>query len=222
MFDRLLNVFREESRKISSEILEKRLENFLNELNGNDDEILFARLNEVLPLLSQIPGERFDLLIEHKFSSFIRESLWKILQRWHRETQLNSKELALFWNLTRLLKKIYSQVSNISLLIDFFSNENLLEQMTENLCDLSKSAAFVRKHELKLFSRLIDLLNKLQNDSNRFDVLLDPIIECLLSENAVQSFVTLPQHVKGTEKFFLVKCSNFVLNSNGKKKFFLC
>ena len=211
--------------KISKVEFQQILDDAFNQLQHERDTNVF---NEILTSIFSIPNEIIVTMINHRFFVQLRTNFVQILHRWNQKSQLKEVESFYFWNLNKLFR-IFIQTTSINLdtLLNGIADRTFLKEIAEILTNLSTSMKFSDGHELKLLTNLLRNLNKCQirlgreNSSkiDTFEILLQPIVQCLTSTNVIDSFLDLTKQsrkMNSKEKFYLVQLPNFLLSYQGQ------
>jgi hypothetical protein len=208
--------------------LEHILQIFVLDLSRIDDETFHLHhVNKILVVLLQIQSTHLSAIVEHRLFSHLRTSLIHILKQWQSTSHLNDIEIVAFGNLTKLIRLTWKHTTKIDIYATWLCDATLLDSIRLCLIVISSAEKILDEYIVKLLSRLLNVYRSCQkkitridsNNANRFSVLLDSIIQCLSCSHVINTFLNIDPtktSLATKEKFFLLKCSMFLLSYHGK------
>ena len=193
----------------------------------SDQEQRSNYLSQVTVTLLEVSPTVLSSILDHELFTLVRTRLVEVLKQWHHVVHLSKTDLFAFWNITKLLRKLSSNSVTLRAYSSWLSDSQLLETVVTSLNDLATTNKYFNDQELKLFIRLLNIYDNCQDwlttenlaDQDRFQTALDPIVKCLTCQHVTDAFLQLDKSsdsMKTKEKFFLIKCSNFLLSCEGR------
>jgi len=230
------NIISEKAEVISSSELTNLLDEIFNEFaNFQDQKQQLTNLKDILVVLLSVRRRTLASITQHKFFTLLRKPLIQILQQWNNGSDLNEDEAITFRNITKLLKSLVKEITDVNLYPSWLSDSSLLDTIAVCFTNISKSSKFFDKENEQETKSFISLLNTYddyqkdldsENTSNQDKLvkLLDPILHCLTSHFYLDSFnqiQTGKESISRKAKFFLIKCPTFLTSYDGRFFYFL-
>ena len=217
-----------EANVISTFDFKGSLDQLVRHLQATNDQGQRSNyLNQIIATLVDIPHAVLIAILDHQLFTLVRTSLTEVLRQWHRTVHLSETGLFTFWNITKLLRKLSSNTVSLKAYSTWLADAHLLKAVAASLTDLATTNKYFNARELKLFILLLHIFGDCQDwlttenaaDPDRFQALFDPVFKCLTSQHVTDAFLKLdksPESMSTKEKFFLLRCPNFLLVCEGK------
>jgi hypothetical protein len=226
-------ILRNQSATISREELTNKLNQLtyiLKTLNNNyHHQQQLHILIDVLDALIGVHPSMLASVSQHEFFSILQITFIDILRQWRRLSSLPDDQSFMFYLMAKLLTIVINNIDSINLLPPWLMDSILLEAIADCLTDIASSGKFLdhqNKRQFKHFTRLVDtyidyqqrLTDEDHSNKNTFIKLLHPVLHCLTSSHFIDTFTNTSVDTKSMttiEKFFLIKCSAFIISYNG-------
>jgi hypothetical protein len=227
----------EQANVISSEELTGILDSFftqIEKLHNQNKQI--ENLRDIIAVLIHVRQPVLDSIVQHRFFTLLPIPLNHILQQWNKNSTLNENSGIIFRNLTKLLTKLFRELTEFRQYPFWFTDASLLDTTGVCLTNLSKSGKYFEKSNrrtVKIFIRLFDIYEEYQYllstetnvDQEKLGRLIDPLVQCLSSSFYIDSFDNIEKGASlrsKQEKFFLTRCPKFLISYNGIFIMFIC
>ncbi|CAF1432467.1 unnamed protein product [Rotaria magnacalcarata] len=214
---------------ISTLELTKLLEKILRKLKRVQDSEQLLNLNAIVIALKHISSSILVSIAPHKFFIQLEEPLRNVIEKWLTNSNLNDDEAFAFRNIIKLLRTLYKNAEHNDFHPSWLFDSPFLNIIATCLTNLSKPENRFFENtpfESKCLTRLLRIYDRYQerlhtqNSSNRDALiqLIDPIVQCITSENYLDSFRKLQSNsLDSKQKFFLLRCPSLFITYNGSR-----
>ncbi|CAF3697610.1 unnamed protein product [Rotaria sp. Silwood1] len=220
-----------QSKTISTDELIPLLDKLTRQLKHTRSEQRLGKLNDIIYALIPVRPSILVSVAHHKLFIHIEAPFSEVIQQWSNKSKLNDDQSFLFQITPKLLKKIFKNSNETDFYPSWLFDSSFIEIIRDCLTNISKPNKYIidnNQDETKNFIRLFTIYSDYQERLNEKEYsnqdvlieLMDPIMNCLSSQDYIDSFDITninKKKIGQKEKFFLLKCPSFFLSYRGSR-----